>query len=109
MSTDIFLQNRPFFSRVRAAAYGRARERLHQVIALFPSDGHLDREFLRAVDAFVMELEAAHEYAVDAVRGLNRLGPGGDSMKWRVVFVHHIDLASGRAGRTYRAKLTLER
>ena len=73
MSTDIFIQNRPFFSRVRAAAYVRARERLHQVIAMFPSDGHLDREFLRAVEAFVVELEAAHEYAMDAVRGLNRL------------------------------------
>lgn len=70
---DAFLHNRTFFSRIRAAAYGRAREHLRRVAALFPSDGNLDREFLQAVDAFVTELEAAHEYAVDAVRGLNRL------------------------------------
>ncbi len=70
---DSFLHNRIFFSRVRAAAYDRARERLRHVSTSFPSDGHLDREFLRAVDAFVMELEAAYEYSVDAVRGLKRL------------------------------------
>jgi hypothetical protein len=70
---DPFLHNRVFFFRIRAAAYARARERFRQAKALFPSEGAPGREFLRAVDAFLTELEATLEYAVDAVRGLKRL------------------------------------
>ncbi len=71
---DSFLHNRGFFFRLRAAAYGRARERFRQAKAAFPADGRPpDREFLRAVDLFLTELEATLEYAVDAVRGLKRL------------------------------------
>jgi hypothetical protein len=70
---DPFLHNRVFFFRIRAAAYARMRERFSQARAVFPKEGPPGREFLRAVEAFLIELEATREYAVDAVRGLKRL------------------------------------
>ena len=70
---DPFLHNRDFFSRVRGDAYERARERFRIAVSLFPAEGSPDREFLRAVDALLLEIEATFEYAVDAIRGLKRL------------------------------------
>jgi len=70
---DPFLHNRIFFVRVRAAAYARARERFQQARDAFPAEGPPGREFLRALEAFILELEAALEYSTDAVRGLKRL------------------------------------
>src|SRR5262245_28191785 len=70
---DPFLHNRDFFPRARAAAYDRARDRFRRALALFPAGGSPQRDFLRAADALVEELEAALEYAVDAIRGLKRL------------------------------------
>ena len=71
--SDPFIHNRDFFARARSAAYVRAREHFHKAAALSPAEGFPDREFLRAVESMLLELEAALEYAVDAVRGLKRM------------------------------------
>jgi hypothetical protein len=71
--SDPFIHNRDFFVRMRSAAYVRAHEHFHKAAALSPAEGFPDREFLRAVESMLLELEAALEYAVDAVRGLKRM------------------------------------
>lgn len=70
--SDPFIHNRDFFVRARATAYVRAREHFHKAAALSLAEGFPDREFQRAVESMLLELEAALEYAVDAVRGLKR-------------------------------------
>jgi hypothetical protein len=67
-----FLRNRLFFARLRGAAYGRVRLRFAEARALFPEGSPPGREFLHALDALRVELEALGEYAADAVRGLKR-------------------------------------
>jgi hypothetical protein len=67
-----FLHNRLFFARVRASAYERARLRFREARALFPENGSPRRDFLHALGALLTELETVHEYAFDAVRGLQR-------------------------------------
>ena len=69
---DLFLRNRAFLCRIRDSAYERARRRFREAQALFPEGGLPDRELLRALDAVLLELDAAMEYASDAVRGLKR-------------------------------------
>lgn len=67
-----FLRNRLFFARLRAAAYDRVRVRFAEARALFPEGAPPGREFLHALGALLVELEALGEYAADAVRGLKR-------------------------------------
>ncbi len=69
---NAFLRNRPFLCRIRNEAYDRARVRFRQAEALFPSSPPLPRELLHGLDALITELEAACEYASEAVRGLRR-------------------------------------
>lgn len=66
------LHNRLFFARVRAAAYGRARERFAEVRVAFPAEGSPGKSFLQALDTLLSELETVREYAADALRGLDR-------------------------------------
>ncbi len=67
-----FLRNRLFFARLRSAAYDRVRVRFAEARALFPEGATPGREFLHALGALLVELEALGEYAADAVRGLKR-------------------------------------
>jgi hypothetical protein len=73
MTADLFLRNRGFLSRIRAESYVRARKLYREAEALFPAEETVPgRDLLRALDALLEELEAACEYASDAVRGLKR-------------------------------------